>query len=217
MFVKDRMSHPVITIQPDMPLQDALKLMNTENVRRFPVVDEKGKLVGVVAERDLLHASPSDATSLSVWEVNYLLSKITVEGIMTRDVTTVSEDTPLEEAACVMADNKIGALPVVRDGGVVGIITETDLFKVFLEVLGAREAGVRVTALLGNVPGTLAQLSKAIFDVGGNIVSLGTMLGTSSENIEVTFKVQGVEKDVLKETIEKVVEELLDIRETKQV
>jgi acetoin utilization protein AcuB len=211
------MSHPVITIHPDMPLQDALKLMNTENVRRFPVVDDKGKLVGVVSERDLLHASPSDATSLSVWEVNYLLSKITVDGIMTRDVTTVSEDTPLEEAARVMADNKIGALPVVRDGGVVGIITETDLFKVFLEVLGAREAGVRVTALLGNVPGTLAQLSKAIFDVGGNIVSLGTMLGTSSENIEVTFKVQGVAKDVLKETIEKVVEELLDIRETKQV
>jgi acetoin utilization protein AcuB len=217
MFVKDRMSHPVITVHPDMPIQDALKLMNTENVRRFPVVDEKGKLVGVVAERDLLHASPSDATSLSVWEVNYLLSKITVDGIMTRDVTIVTEDTPLEEAARVMADNKIGALPVVRDGGVVGIITETDLFKVFLEVLGAREAGVRVTALLGNVPGTLAQLSKAIFEVGGNIVSLGTMLGTSSENIEVTFKVQGVEKDVLKKTIEKVVEELLDIRETKQV
>jgi acetoin utilization protein AcuB len=217
MFVKDRMTHPVITIHPDMPLQDALRLMQTENVRRFPVVDGKGKLVGIVSERDLLHASPSDATSLSVWEVNYLLSKIKVDSIMTRDVTTISEDTPLEEAARIMADSKIGALPVVHDEGVVGIITETDLFKVFLELFGARESGVRITALLSNVPGTLAKLAKAVFEVDGNIVALGTMLGTSSENVEVTFKVQGVAKDVLKETIEKVVEELLDIRETRQV
>ncbi len=110
--------------------------MREERVQRFPVVDQRGRLVGVVSESDLLHAAPSDVTSLSIWEVNYLVSKITVDNVMTRNVITITENTPLEEAARIMADDKIGGLPVVRDGEVVGIITETDLFKIFLEMLG---------------------------------------------------------------------------------
>jgi acetoin utilization protein AcuB len=214
MLIKERMSKPVITIHPDMPMQDALEMMRKEHIRRLPVVDNHGRLIGIVSEGDLLHASPSDATSLSVYEVNYLLSKITVEEVMSKIVITVTEDTPLEEAARIMADNKIGGLPVVRDNEVVGVITETDLFKIFLELLGAREPGIRVAALVPNDPGELSQLTKAIFNIGGHILSLGTFLGDSSENREVTFKVEGVNEQDLQKSIEPFVERIVDIRKS---
>ena len=214
MLISERMSKPVITIHPDMPMQDALELMRKEHIRRLPVVDNHGRLIGIVSEGDLLHASPSDATSLSVYEVNYLLSKITVEEVMSKIVITVTEDTPLEEAARIMADNKIGGLPVVRDNEVVGVITETDLFKIFLELLGAREPGIRVAALVPNDPGELSQLTKAIFNIGGHILSLGTFLGDSSENREVTFKVEGVNEQDLQKSIEPFVERIVDIRKS---
>jgi len=215
MFVSDRMTHPVITIPPETPIQDALNLMHKEHIRRLPVVDHRGTLIGMVSERDLLHASPSDATSLSVWELNYLLSKVTVDKIMTKQVISVTRETPLEEAARIMADSKIGGLPVTADGQVVGIITETDLFKVFLEMLGARDAGIRVAALVANQPGELAKLAKAVYEAGGNILALGTFQGESTQNAEVTLKVAGVKLDALKKAVEPVVERLVDIRETK--
>ncbi len=138
MLVKERMTRPVITVYPDTLVPEAIRMMREENVRRFPVVDRRGKLMGIVSERDLLHAQPSDATTLSIWEINYLLGKITVSKVMTRRVIAIREDTPIQEAARIMADHKIGGLPVLREGQVVGIITETDLFKIFLELLGAR-------------------------------------------------------------------------------
>lgn len=212
MLVGERMSSPVITIHPEMPMQDALNLMHQEHVRRFPVVNKRGNLVGIISERDLLHASPSDATSLSIWEINYLLSKIIVKDIMTRDVITICEDTPLEDAARIMADNKIGGLPILREGNLVGIITETDLFKIFLELLGAREPGVRVAALVPNIPGELAQLTEAVFNIGGNIVAMGTFLGDSSENREVCMKVADVNPIDLERAIEPFAERVIDIR-----
>jgi acetoin utilization protein AcuB len=213
MLVKERMSRPVITVHPEMPVQEALNLMREERVRRFPVVDRHGRMVGIVSERDLLHAAPSDATSLSIWEVHYLVSKITVKKVMTRQVITIAEDTPLEEAARIMADHKFGGLPVVREGEVVGIITETDLFKIFLEMLGAREPGVRIAVLVRNVPGGLKELTKAVFEAGGNIVAFGTFLGESSENREVTMKVTGVDRQSLTSAIEPLAERVLDVRE----
>ena len=167
MLVGERMSHPVISVRQDMPITDALNMMRREHIRRAPVIKD-GKLIGIVSDKDLLNASPSPATSLSVWEMNYLLSKITVKDVMTKDVLTVTEDTPIEEAARIMADNKIGGLPVVRNDGVVGIITETDLFKIFLELMGARDIGVRVTALVHEERGQLARLTQAIANAGGN-------------------------------------------------
>ncbi len=214
MFVGDRMSHPVITVLPKMPMQDAHKLMRDEKVRRLPVVDDRGKLVGIVSESDFLHASPSDVSSLSVWEMNYMLSKVTVEKIMTSDVITTNHDTPIEEAARTLVDSKIGGLPVLKDGELVGIITETDLFKVFLEMLGARESGVRISVLIPNAPGTLTELTKSIFDSGGNLVALGTFLGESTENREITLKVKGVDKASLEAAVKDHVERVVDIRES---
>jgi acetoin utilization protein AcuB len=206
------MSHPVITVQPHIPAQEALALMKKEKVSRFPVVDKRGHMVGLVSQGDLLNASPSDATSLSMWEINYLMSKITVEKVMTRQVITITEDTPLEEAARIMADKQIGGLPVVRGEQVVGIITETDLFKIFLELLGARDPGLRLSVLVPNAPGELATISKAIFEAGGNIMALGTFLGESSENRELVLKVDGVNAETLEGVVLPYVEKIVDIR-----
>ncbi|HFC10156.1 MAG TPA: CBS domain-containing protein [Chloroflexi bacterium] len=212
MLVGDRMSHPVITIPPDMPVVDALNLMRVEHIRRTPVVDEKGKLVGIVSDKDLLNASPSAATTLSVWEINYLLSKINVGDVMTKDVVTITEDTPIEEAARIMADNKIGGLPVVRDGKVVGIITETDLFKILLEMMGARAPGVRVSILVPNVRGELALITKAIAEAGGYIISLGTFSGEDTSNALLTIKLQGLTEDEVRDALKELVEKFEDIR-----
>ncbi|MCJ7825075.1 MAG: CBS domain-containing protein, partial [Anaerolineales bacterium] len=103
MLVGERMTQPVITVRPDTPILDAYGLMQKEKIRRLPVVDKKGNLIGMLAEREILHASPSQATSLSIWELNYLMSRVTVNEIMTSDVVTVNVDTPLEEAAMIMA------------------------------------------------------------------------------------------------------------------
>jgi acetoin utilization protein AcuB len=135
MLIKERMSKPPITAPPDMPIQEALKLMRSRGIRRLPVVDKKGKLIGIVSDRDLLHAAPSKATSLSVWELNYLLSKVTLKDVMTKDVITVKPDTPVQEAARIMADKKVGGLPVVQNGKLIGVITETDLFRVLVELM----------------------------------------------------------------------------------
>jgi len=214
MLVGERMRRPVITVRAEMPIQDALKLMHTEHIRRVPVVDARGRLVGLVSEMDLLKASPSEATSLSIWEVHYLLSKITVERVMTREVITVAEQTPIEEAARIMADNEIGGLPVLRGRELVGIVTETDLFRVFLELLGAREAGVRLAALVANRPGELAKLTSAVYQAGGNFLALVTSLGDSTENRLVTAKIEGIDLSDLRRIVEPLVQKVVDLRQT---
>lgn len=211
MLVGERMSKPIISISPDMPISEAMNLMKIEQVRRFPVVKD-GKLLGLVSDKDLLNASPSPVTTLSIWELNYLLNKITVSEVMVKNVLTVTEDTPIEQAARIMADNKIGGLPVMRDGGVVGIITETDLFKIFLELLGAREMGIRVTVLVKENPGELAKLTKAVSEAGGDFIAFGMFTGLDSTNKMVTFKVTRIALDDLKKAITPIVKEIVDIR-----
>lgn len=211
MLVGDRMSHPVITISPDLPIVDALNLMKRERIRRAPVVKD-GKMVGIVSDKDLLNASTSPATSLSVWELNYLLSKITVKEVMSKKVLSVSENTPIEEAARIMADNKIGGLPVTRGEDVVGIITETDLFKIFLELMGAREPGVRVTALIPEQRGQLAKLTQAVASQGGNFVAFGQFTGETAASRLLTFKIAGLSEEQVKAVVEPFVLQLIDIQ-----
>ncbi len=165
-----------------------------------------------MTESDLLNASPTQATLLSVWEINYLVSKIKVSQVMSKKVVTIAEDTPIEEAARVMIDNKIGGLPVTRDGKVVGIITETDLFKVMLEMLGARQRGVRASVLVPNVAGEIAELSKAIYEAGGNIIALGTFAGGDPSTAELAFKVVGPDETTLRSVLTPLVTEIKDIR-----
>jgi acetoin utilization protein AcuB len=206
------MKQPVITVGPKTSLDDALTIMAKEHIRRLPVIDDSGKLVGIVTELELMKASPSGATTLSVWEIKSLLSAYPVEKIMTRKVVTVTEDTPLEEAARIMADMEIGGIPILRGSSVVGIITETDIFKAFLEVLGAREAGLRLTVEIEKGPGILANIAKAIFEMGGNIVSLGSFLGEDAKTTRLVFKVDGVEKDALLNSIKPFCVKIIDVR-----
>ena len=211
MLVGERMKSPVITVRPDMSLIDALTLMKQEHIRRTPVVKD-GKLVGIVSEKDLLNASPSPATSLSVYEMNYLLSKLQIKDVMTKDVLTVTEDTPIEEAARIMADNKIGSMPVVRDGRIVGMITETDLFKMLLELMGAREMGVRVTALVSDERGKLAKLAQVVANEGGDFIAFGVFSGADPSNRMLTFKVRGIEPDKMRAILEPLIVKIIDIR-----
>jgi len=211
MLVGKRMSHPVITISPETPIIEALNLMKREHIRRLPVIMD-GKLVGIVSDKEIMNASPSGATSLSVWELNYLVSKILVKDIMTKEVITVQETDSLEKAARLMADNKIGGLPVMRNDQLVGIITETDLFKLFIELMGAREKGVRVTALISNESGTWAKIAQAIADAGGNFIAFGQFAGETPNNRMLTFKVSGLDIEKVKSLIAPLVEEIEDIR-----
>ncbi|HQV62982.1 MAG TPA: CBS domain-containing protein [Anaerolineales bacterium] len=213
MFVGERMSHPVIAVSPEVPIHDALVMFKKEHIRRAPVIKD-GKLVGIVSERDLLNASPSPVTSLSVWEMNYLISKVTVKQVMSKKVKTIDIDTPIEEAARIMADSKIGGMPVVRSGKVVGMITETDLFKIFLELMGARTKGIRVTAEIEDHTGQLAAITKAIADEGGNFISFGQFSGNDPSSKILTFKIAGVKKDNVQKALTKFVKKFWDIRQS---
>jgi acetoin utilization protein AcuB len=213
MFVGERMSHPVISVSPETPIHDTLVMFKKEHIRRAPVIKD-GKLLGIVSESDLLNASPSPVTSLSVWEMNYLISKVTVKQVMTKKVKTIDVNTPIEEAARIMADSKIGGVPVMRSGTIAGIITETDLFKIFLELMGAREKAIRVSALVEDKPGQLAKVTKAIADAGGNFISFGMFSGPDISSKLLTFKVAGLKKDAVKKALEKVVKKFWDIRQS---
>ncbi len=212
MLVGERMSRPVISITRDMPIHDALALFKKEKIRRAPVLKD-GRLIGIISDKDLLNASPSQATSLSVWEMNYMLSKITVKEVMTREVLTVQADTPIEEAARIMADNKIGGVPVMKADKVVGMITETDLFKIFLELMGARTKGIRVTAIAEDYPGQLAMITKAIADASGNFISFGQFATEDGKTVIVTFKVAEMKLEDVKKALTKVVVKFVDVRE----
>jgi acetoin utilization protein AcuB len=214
MFVLQKMTKNPITIRTDMSVPDALDLMHDKKVHRLPVLDPSGKLVGIVSEGDLLYASPSPATTLNVWEMHALLAKLKVEKVMTQNVITVTEDTPIEEAARIMVEKKIGGLPVLREKTLVGIITETDLFKVFISLFGGLRPGVRVFASISGSKGTFSKVSGAISEAGGNIVGLGfdEVSDTPEENWEMTMKVQDIAKGKVEEVLKPVVRKILDVR-----
>jgi acetoin utilization protein AcuB len=215
MFVRDHMISPAVTVIPDMPFQDALKVMQESRFRRLPVVDKKGKLVGIVSERDLLYASPSPATTLSVWELTYVLSKITVEELMTKDVVTTTPDTPVEDAASLMVQKKVGGLPVVDDDNKpVGIIADRDIFEAFVEMVGGGQPGLRLTLSVPHKKGVLAELSQAIYELGGYIVSFGSFpIPDKPEEDGLVVKVQEVRQSQLVDTLENLGDHVIDARE----
>ncbi len=216
MLVREVMSKRPVTTEASTSVSDALRLMREKKVHRLPVLDKRGRLVGIVSESDLLYASPSPATSLSVWEIHSLLAKLTVEKVMTRKLITISDDSPVEEAAQVMVSNGIGGLPVMREKAMVGIVTETDLFKVFIAMLGGHRPGVRVYAAIPGKKGTFSKITQAIFRAGGDIVGLGfrEVSKAPGEDWEMTVKVQDVGKDKLVKALKPVVTRIKDARKT---
>lgn len=213
MTVDRRMTRNPVTVVPHTGVAEARQIMQREKIHRLPVLDKKQKLVGIVTEKDLLYASPSPATSLDVFEMAHLLSKLTVEKVMTRKVVTITASTTVEDAARIMADNNIGGLPVMRDGVLVGIITESDLFKLFIELFGARTKGIRATLLVPDRRGEIADIASAIRDRGGNIISFGTFLGDDQTSALCTLKVDEISREDLVSCLTPLVLEVRDIRE----
>ncbi|HMK52434.1 MAG TPA: CBS and ACT domain-containing protein [Thermodesulfobacteriota bacterium] len=159
MRIRDMMTRNPVTVDSETFVMDAQKIMKENNIRRLPVVD-KGKLVGIVTKHDLLEASPSPATSLSVHELNYLLSKMKVKEIMKKNPVTLAPDTPFEEALKIGQEKKIGAFPVVENGKVVGIATESDIVRFLNRALGIKEEGSRIT--IEGLGGKWGELQKII-------------------------------------------------------
>jgi len=197
MLVGERMTTDPLTIGDDAEVQQALEMLKERKLRHLPVLDDDETLVGIVSEKDLLRAKPERL----------------VREVMTKDVVTVTEYTALEEAARVMADGKFSSLPVMRNGKLVGIVTETDLFQIFLEFLGAREDGVRLTMLVPEEKGMLASVTSEISHMGGNILALGTFMGEDPTNRMVTVKVADVPTTKLVAIMEALGMEIVDVRE----
>ena len=217
MLVRDLMTQKPIVGAPEMSVPDALTLLRGRKIHHLPVVDEKGRLIGIVTEQDLLHASASSVTTLSVWELPSLLARITVSMVMVKEVETVGEDTPVEEAARIMADQGIGCLPVVDGtGGMTGLVTKADLFRAFMELLGGRRRGVRVWAQTPDTKGTIAKITGAIAAISGDIVGLGfnEIRDLKGSRWEITLKVQDVKADKLAEAIRPFVIDIKDVRES---
>ena len=214
MLIRELMVPNPAVLRPSMPMPDALMLMKEKKVHQMPVVDDHGTLVGIIAETDLHNATPSAATTLSYWEIPCLLAKITVEMLMVKDVVTVTEETPVEEAARVMADRNIGCLPVMNGKILIGLVTQNDIFRAFMELLGGRRKGVRIWAVTASGKGTIAKITSAVARVSGDIVGMGILEinDARGERGEVTLKVQDVPKDSLVEVLKPLVVEFLDVR-----
>lgn len=211
MLVKDRMTPDPVTVMPDTPFTDAFEIIRARGIHHLPVVDRKGKLVGVVTQKDLLQASPSSATTLTVFEMNYLLVNLKIKEVMSSPPVTVPEHMPVEEAAKVMVENDIGCLPVMRGSDMIGMITETDVFKAFVEILGHGEAQLRITIQIADVPGELARLSKLIAELGGNISSSVSFPGKDQDHVYFTIRLRGVEEGILVRALEQAGEKVVHV------
>ena len=188
MFVKEWMTPAPQTVSSITPVMEAMQLLRSGGYRRLPVVDN-GELVGIVTDRDLKDATPSAATTLSVYELNYLLSKLSVGEVMVKEVFSVAPDDPVERAALIMVQEGISGLPVVDEHRVVGILTITDILATFVDVLGLREGGTRVTLRLPDAPGILAKVAEA--GPPSNIVAVVTASMERGDKRELVLRVTG--------------------------
>jgi len=216
MLVKDQMTPDPICGYLNMPVVEAQRVMEENHIRHLPILDEDKKLVGLVTLRSLMNAVPSDVSQFSPFVVNYILSKLQVHNIMVRELISTTPDTTIEEAARVMADRKIGCLPVMQGEELIGIISDNDLFKIMVELLGSRREGIRVTVEQPDRAGEVARLTKAIADQDGYLSVFVTYPTDDPKIWSSVFKVINVPDDVLVETISKLPDiEIKDVRRVK--
>lgn len=202
MFVIDRMTKNPMTVTPSTKIDEASNLMKTRGFRRLPVVDN-GKLVGFISDHDIMLVAPSPATTLSKYEINSLLAKIEVRDIMQKKVIAVNADATIEEAALLMYKNRIGGMPVISSvGAVVGIITETDIFKVFVDVMGLTEGKTRLTLEVDDNIGVVKNIATIFADAGISIDSLVTCK-ESNGKYEIIIRSDIDDVDTIKIELEK--------------
>jgi acetoin utilization protein AcuB len=213
MLVKERMTLHPLTMEPTASITEAHRYMKENNIRHLPIVDKRNRLVGLITRETLTQAMPSSVTTLSIWEMNYALNKLKVRDVMVKDVITVEENLSIEKAARVMAENKIGCLPVMRDQALVGIITDIDMLSTLMELMGARKAGVRVTLRVPDRPGELAKVTAAIAAQGGDITACGTYPAEEPLKANIALKVRHLAQEDLVASLRELEEvELLDVR-----
>lgn len=200
MFVKDCMTTSPIGIAKSTPILEALEKMKKLKIRQLPVI-EKGTLVGLVTERELLEVTPSPATTLSVFEMNYLLSKMVVSEVMVKDPITVTPDTTMEEAALIMRENKVNCLLVLEKEQLVGIITQTDIFDAFIEFFGIKKAGTRLVLQTHDRVGALAELTDIIKTMNINIRGF-VVHRKDNEVLNIVVRVNTVEPEPLVKELE---------------
>ncbi len=198
MLVEKRMKRDPVTVTPEDSFRHAMTLIRQKGIRHLPVV-EGGRLVGIVTDRDIRQASPSPATSLEIHELHYLLEKVKVREIMTRKVYTVAPDTPIEEAARLMLTHRIGGLPVLQAGRLVGIITETDILAAFVDVVGIQQEQTRLELVLEDRPGAFLEVCRIIQEQGGDIVSVvtATAVHHGEQTKVLIFRLEGIQVDPL--------------------
>ena len=189
MSVKDFMTRKVVYISPDTTIAHAADLMREQNLHRLPVI-ENDRLVGLVTEGTIAEASPSKATSLSIYEMNYLLNKTKVKDVMIREVVTVSGYASLEDAVYLMYKHKVGILPVVDNGQLYGVITDRDIFAAFLHVSSYGEEGVRARFLVENQAGELEKIIRLLSDKAYNILST-VQLATKTGQVVIEVQIEG--------------------------
>lgn len=203
MRVKNKMTRAPITAGLKTTYNEALKLMEKNSIHHLPILDKKGKLVGIVSHSDMLKAEPSRVSTLSIFEIASMLDKVTMDQIMSRPVLAISDDCSISEAAHFMLEEAVGCLPVLKDDQLVGIITDKDIFKTFVEVTGGGESGTRIEAKLPNVMGQLAGFTRAITDAGSWIVSLVLTYDKSGEFFYIDMKERGGDEQKIRAEVEK--------------
>lgn len=196
MLIANWMTKDVVTLTPDRSMMKASKLMKDKVVSCMPIVDDEGKLVGIISDRDIKDASPSKATTLDMHELYYLLSDIKIKDIMTKKVVTIRPDETVEKAAVLMLEGHFGSLPVVEeDGTLVGIITDTDVFKVLVEISGVYAGGTQVCLKISNTPGSLQPVLQFLQDHGARIMSILTRAVPEDESMkDVYIRIRDMEK-----------------------
>lgn len=202
MIIADRMKKNPGVATPDMSISDARAKMKADKVHRLPVLDDDRHLVGVISEKDILLSTPSPASTLSTFEMNALLAKLKVKDIMSKNPVTITKKTTIEEAVRLMVENDLSCLPVMEGDFLVGIVSKSDLFKILLELLGAKHEGVRVEAMVEDKVGIMADLTEKFTKEGINILSLGTLDGSTDDTKVITFKLQNAKKEQVKKIVE---------------
>jgi len=211
MFVADRMTPNPTTVTTDTTLKDAIELIRSMPFRHLPVLDAGGALVGVVTEKSLVYASPTPITTLSIFEVDYVLSRMKVGQLLHREVISVGPGLPVEEAARIMVDNRIGCLPVVEGGKLIGIISDTDIFHVLVEGLGGGSPSLRLTMTVPEQVGILARITSHTAALGGNIHSLGTFWDKQHRDRVVVLRVEGIDEETARQALAEDGIEVLDV------
>jgi len=222
MLVKNWMSKEVITVDADESMQNAIYVLQEKNIKILPVI-ENGNIVGVITDRDLKKASPSDATTLDMHELLFLISKIKVRDLMTKPVYTVRSDHTVEEAAALLLEKKISGLPVVDENNrLVGIITRSDIFRVLISLSGLGKKGIQFAIRIKDMPGIIKEVRELIHEYGGRTASILSSSDNAPDGyLNFYFRIYQIDRERLPSLLDRIREKgtllyMVDHRENKR-